>query len=708
MNLQKLLRQAEKLISYGKISEAIETYQEILTEDFQNLEVHNLVADLYAEKRDMQRASRHLFKVASDYASQGNLADAAAAYRKIVKILPKNILARERLVDIFTKSNSRGDVINLTTELCSIAESEGNAQKTIEYLEKLIALDTGNKSHLTKLALFLNEHGLKHKSIEVFYQLAQDYIRKERYEDALAVLEKVRAIDPKEKTLTTCICEIYEKQGKIEKAIEVLLTSMAENPAQPPIMAYLARLCIKAGKVDEAERIYEKLIKINKSFLAQILPFVEVLLADRRVDRALTYIDRLHKEIQDSPTRQRCVELLEEILKIDPQKLEAYRLLEAFYGSTFRYDQLAITLQSHADAYVAKCEHSKALDVARQLVDLEPYNEEYRKRYQQIEKLQSGGSRVSVTKPAQAGPEEEDEESDYVPAKVDANFDGSVSIVTDEDVENFIVDIELLEKFGQHASAIGRLEYVLKRYPQEIKLREKLKALYFDRRMPKRAAQECLEIAKILQHQDQKEEANKYLREAQRLNPVLSSAKPDAPTAEAQPARQATSEASGNYVALRGDLSEIGLLDVIQLLENCQKNGKLLIASEKRAGTISFNGGRIVNAAYQDKCGEQAVYALVAVKGGTFDYQPSAVPFDVVIHNSNTNLLLEGLRLLDESNREQGESEVLAKDAIEPPAQSKSVELLTPTENSPAPFMPALANLPISQFIDDDNPLDEI
>ncbi len=199
MNLQKLLRQAEKLISYGKISEAIETYQEILTEDFQNLEVHNLVADLYAEKRDMQRASRHLFKVASDYASQGNLADAAAAYRKIVKILPKNILAREKLVDIFTKSNSRGDVINLMTELCSIAESEGNAQKTIEYLEKLIVLDTGNKSHLTKLALFLNEHGLKHKSIEVFYQLAQDYIREERYEDALAVLEKVRAIDPKEK-----------------------------------------------------------------------------------------------------------------------------------------------------------------------------------------------------------------------------------------------------------------------------------------------------------------------------------------------------------------------------------------------------------------------------------------------------------------------------------------------------------------------------
>jgi tetratricopeptide (TPR) repeat protein len=399
------------------------------------------------------------------------------------------------------------------------------------------------------------------------------------------------------------------------------------------------------------------------------------------------------------------VELLEEILKIDPQKLEAYRLLEALYASTFRYDQLAITLQSHAEAYVAKCEYAKALDVARQLVDLEPCNEEYRKKYQVIEMLVSGNGRATVSKPALAAAEEEDEESHYVPAKVDENFDGSVSLVTDEDVENFIVDIELLEKFGQHPSAIGRLEFVLKRYPHEIKLREKLKALYFDRKMPKRAAQECLEIAKILQHQDQKEEASKYLREAQRLNPVLSSA-PMAETSVAAP--HATSEASGNYVALRGDLSEIGLLDVIQVLENCQKNGKLLVGSEKRAGTIFFNGGRIVNATYQDKCGEEAVYALVAVKGGTFDYQPSAVPFDVVIHNSNTNLLLEGLRLLDEANREQSENEVLAQDISEPPAQSESFDFLTPNETSPSTFVPALASLPISPLIDDDNPLEEI
>lgn len=709
MNLPKLLKQAEKLVSYGKTTEAIEVYQEILSEDFQNNQIHSLIADLYIEKRDMQRASRHLFKIASDWAAQGNSVEAAASYRKILKILPKNTLAREKLLEIFTKNGAKNEVINLMMELCAVAESEGNVPKTIEYLEKLISLDPANRSLSTKLALFLNDRGLKEKSIEIFYQLARDYFRDEHYEDTLGALEKIRAIDPKDRNLPIRVSEVYEKQGKIEKGIETLLTSLAEDPAQPNTMAFLARLCIKAGKIEEAERIYEKLVKINKSYLAQTFPFIEVLLAERKLDRALAHIERLQKEVPDGPTRQKCVELLEEILKLDPQKLDAYRLLESLYGTAFQYDQLALTLLSHADAYIAKCEYAKALDLARQLIDLEPYNEEYRRKHQVIEKLLSGGSRAkALGKPAPAASsEEDDEEAPYVAAKVDSHFDPTVSIVTDEDVDNFIVDIELLEKFGQHASAIGRLEHVLKQYPQEIKLRQKLKILYFDRKMPKRAAQECLEIAKILQHQDQKEEANKYLREAQRLNPVLSSARRDAAPATAK-AAPATAAAAASYAALKGDLSEIGLLDVIQMLDNCQKTGKLLISSERQAGTIFFNAGRIVNAIYQEKAGDQAMYALVAVKGGTFEYQPSATAFDVVIHNSNTNLLLEGLRLLDEANRDMNEAEALPYEQTEALLQTASHE---PLESRPQPVTsvnPSLAGVPVLQSIDEQNPLEEI
>ena len=58
------------------------------------------------------------------------------------------------------------------------------------------------------------------------------------------------------------------------------------------------------------------------------------------------------------------------------------------------------------------------------------------------------------------------------------------------------------------------------------------------------------------------------------------------------------------------------------------------------------------------------MYALVAANGGTFLYKPSTVAFDVVIHNSNTNIILEGLRLLDEANRDSWENEAQLKRSL--------------------------------------------
>jgi len=710
MNVPKLLKQAEKMVSYGRINEAISVYQEILSEDFHNTIVHNLIADLYISKQDTQRASRHLFKVAADCASQGEQASVVSVYRKIISILPRNVLAREKLLEIFSKTDSKGEIPGLISELCTIYEGEGNSPKVIECLEKLVLLDPSNTNHQTKLAVLLSQGGSKGRAAEIFYQIARDHLRADRFDDAISSLEKIRAIDPKDKNISLRIAEVLERQGKVPRAIEIVKSALADDPHQVPLASYLAKLLIKAGKIDEAEKIYERMISSNKSSLPEVLPFVEILVSNKKIGRAVHYIERLSQEIKDKDGRKKCADLLEEVLKLDPQNLDAYRLLEAFYSASFQFDQLAITLLSHADAYLAKCEYSRALDLAKQFVDLDPYNKEFRKKYQYIEKLASGGNRAtkpskqeSVTEPSV----EEEVDEEYANAPADSNFNQKVSLVTDDDVESFIVDIELLEKFGQQVNAIRRLEQVLSTHPQEIKLRQKLKNIYVDRKMPKKAAQECLEIAKALQQRDQKEEANKYLREAQRLNPLLSSARRNpAPTgtgpAESQPGP--VSKAAEETVSLRGDLSEIGLLDVIQILDNAQKSGKLMIKSEGNPGTIFFNSGRIVNATYQDKVGEPAMYALVAVKGGSFDYKPSAVAFDVVINNSNTNLLLEGLRLLDEANRDQWEGEALPEEpaplSAAEPAKTPAVETEASTPS------PTEMPIPVLAGIDEANPLE--
>ncbi|MEW5978559.1 MAG: tetratricopeptide repeat protein [Acidobacteriota bacterium] len=722
MNVPKLLKQAEKMVSYGKTNEAIQIYQEILSEDFHNLPVHNLVADLYISKQDYQRASRHLFKVAADATVAADHAAAVSTYRKIIKVLPKNILAREKLVEIFSRTGAKNEALALLSELVLIHQENGDAFKAIECLERAADLDPSNKNHRVRLAVFLTERGNKDKAVEIFYKLAAEFTEEQSYDDAIASLEKIRTINPAEKNISARLAGVYEHQGKIQQAIEVTLAALKQDPARTDLMSSLGRLCLKAGRIDEAQQVYEKLARLSSSFLKESFPLVEVLLANKKLDQALRQIETVCAGDKEAETRKKCVEFLEEILKLDPQKLDAYRLLEACYSSSFQFDQLAITLLSHADAYVAKCNYAQALDLAKQLIDLDPYNEEYRRKFTFIEKLAAGGgpnrSSILPSKKTSAPAGEDDEEELYAKSTVDSHFDPKVSLITDEDVENFIVDIELLEKFGQRLPAIRRLESVLKTYPQEIRLRQKLKTLFFDQKMPKKAAQECLEIAKILQQSDQKEEANRYLREAQRLNPILSNARRDPVSRPVLQTGSSTAE-KDKPSALKGDLSEIGLLDVIQILDNAQKSGRLVINSEGREGTIFFNSGRIVNAHFLGKQAEPAMYELVAVKGGDFEYLPVNEPFAVVINNSNTNLLLEGLRLLDEANRDLSDSETSAEEqpvdplpthgkgpSPTPVPPNQNLKPLTEPEETVCP--PPRAKLPPVALLDEVNPLGEV
>ena len=115
----------------------------------------------------------------------------------------------------------------------------------------------------------------------------------------------------------------------------------------------------------------------------------------------------------------------------------------------------------------------------------------------------------------------------------------------------------------------------------------------------------------------------------------------------------ALDSSDGESTAFRGDFSEIELVDVLQILANGRKSGKLMMSAEGHVGIVFFNMGRIVDAIFRGKRAEQAFFEILTINKVSFEFQTSTRPFDELITSSNTHLILEGLRLLDEANRER-------------------------------------------------------
>lgn len=102
-------------------------------------------------------------------------------------------------------------------------------------------------------------------------------------------------------------------------------------------------------------------------------------------------------------------------------------------------------------------------------------------------------------------------------------------------------------------------------------------------------------------------------------------------------------------MAFQGSLKELPLPDIIQLVSVSGKTGVFALKREGDSnGEIYLRGGHIVHAQVGELQGEEAVYELAIWPEGDFVFTPGRETEQTTIQKSNTNLLMEAARRIDE------------------------------------------------------------
>jgi hypothetical protein len=101
-------------------------------------------------------------------------------------------------------------------------------------------------------------------------------------------------------------------------------------------------------------------------------------------------------------------------------------------------------------------------------------------------------------------------------------------------------------------------------------------------------------------------------------------------------------------MAFQGSLAELHLPDIIQLVSVSGKTGVFHLQDGHLRGQIFLNDGKIVHAQIDETVGEEAVYSLAIWRQGEFRFEAGVDTESRTITKSNTNLLMEAARRLDE------------------------------------------------------------
>ena len=214
------------------------------------------------------------------------------------------------------------------------------------------------------------------------------------------------------------------------------------------------------------------------------------------------------------------------------------------------------------------------------------------------------------------------------------------------DPESAIIDADLLVKYRMINRAVETLERAIDSLPRHVGLREKLREILVDAGLRDQAAQQCLALASLHISSGEIDRANDRLLEAKRLDPRVSVT---GQLREARRPPEAPKQVSQKILA--GNLADVNLFDIIQIIENSKLSGSLTVAAPNATGDIYFDEGLVIGSKSGADFGKKALAKLAGAVEGTFEFEKSGAMYEHTIQtNSNTALILDLLRAKDEED----------------------------------------------------------
>ena len=105
---------------------------------------------------------------------------------------------------------------------------------------------------------------------------------------------------------------------------------------------------------------------------------------------------------------------------------------------------------------------------------------------------------------------------------------------------------------------------------------------------------------------------------------------------------------------VRGSLSQMNVIDLMQSLEMGRKSCQLSLSNEGDKCEVFFAEGQVKHATYGSLVGDEAVFKVLRWTGGNFQLDFEGKTDKETTQLNTQGLLMEGLRLLDESSRDGG------------------------------------------------------
>ncbi len=562
-NKAKVLREAENLVSQGKINQSIKRYFEIFEKEPSDLNLLNTIGDLYVRDKNVAEGLKQFYKLAEAYVQGGYTLKAIAIYKKIVKLDPDSVAPLLKLADLYQSQRLVREARDLFYQIVEQYKKKHQNDQALEVLRKVVQLDVENAVARSRLAAFCEELGRKDEAVQVYRETAHLALARGDTGSARSALKKAQELIPDDpQILLLKAREALALQHPEE--VEVILSSTPGLTDDPAARSLLIESYLAMRQGERAETLVLDLFRDAPSDFSPLACLVSACVTAGEFDVATKALSAVADQIIEQGNTSPLMESLRLISSKSPQHLPTLDLILRICENGGD-EKLANTLEDLGVAYTRCGQLEKAEQAYRRLLSCDPANDRYQSLVRDVLKKQGKdlGEEQSGDLAGTAGAMAQEAGAPTSAASPSRDLD------REDTVREALENSELLARYNLVGKAVDELDKVLEIYPDEIEIHRRLLGMCW-KDLPERAEQAAQSLAEIYRQKGDAESAKRFAqmiggRGAPPLMPDSPQATDEtsgspAPIAEAPPEaalqqEHATSETSPAQPAASLDLS---------------------------------------------------------------------------------------------------------------------------------------------------------
>jgi tetratricopeptide (TPR) repeat protein len=397
----KVIANAEKLVAKGKIDAAIKEYERLLDESPNDVNTLNRIGDLWVRINRNDEAVKVFTKIADHYSKDGFFLKAIAIYKKINKLDPSKLEVYAKLADLYAKQGLAMEAKSQYQVLADYYLKHGDPANALSIYRKISELDPNSINVHVKLADLYSQNNQTAEALKEYDRVGRMLLKRGMLDEAVQVFRKALKIDARNVELVESLVTALLEAKDYENALQIVDTALESNRDNPKLVGIWGRIQIARGDVNSARTALERAAQANPDEPAIRETLADIYLKQNNADGALQMLTPLVEKALSRGERGGAVEMLNRVLRVDSGHTPTLERLVAVYSRLNEETNILASMNSLAEAHVAKGRYDEAAKVLEKLIQREPQNAQHRNKLQFV-KSQMGGIDTLPVKPKTA------------------------------------------------------------------------------------------------------------------------------------------------------------------------------------------------------------------------------------------------------------------------------------------------------------------